>query len=710
MKTQLHLVKTSLLIVICLLTICSVGTNAQQRMFTGSYDGTGIDNETISGIGFQPAVVIVKRELGSNEAQIRMASMPDGLSKQMYGSAAMYTNRIKSFTSDGFVVGTNTDVNTLGERYYFIAFEDGPNLSVGSYTGNGTDARPITGIGFQPDLVILMPNDANRSSWRSATFPDADASAFGSDFNLSNTIEALNADGFTVGKDARGNKSGASFYYAAFKSSASCMKVGTYSGTGVAKTISGVGFRPEFMFIKSGGDNAACMKTRVMPDISSIEFNTSRIDDGRLSGLNDDGFAVGTQGQVNQNNRTYHYVAFRDCDPVVPVKCIATGSYTGNGADNREITGLGFSPAVVMVKVVNGSNEAQIRTSTMANGYSRQMVGASPQYTNRIKSFTSDGFVVGTNNDVNASGKTYIWTAYDVSGVLEVGTYIGDGTDNRPIAGVGFNPDMVWILPRTDNRASWRSRTFPSANCSAFGSDFGIAKTLTALNSNGFTIGNSARANKPLEVYHYVAFKEDPSLLSLGSYTGNGVAGNNISIPGFDIQYMFIKSAGTNAAVQKSDMLPLCTGSVASGSIEFAGSGLDCNRILSMGSGGFAVGSPQMVNRVNTVYHYAAFRACTSLPARPGLPSVAAREEKFSIFPNPAGDFFTLKISSAKAEKAQYVLRDFAGRAVSTSAVSLVPGINQYRVNVADLPAGTYLLRYTDESGKSKTQKVVVSR
>jgi hypothetical protein len=273
----------------------------------------------------------------------------------------------------------------VGERYYFIAFEDGPNMAVGSFTGNGTDGRLITGVGFQPDLVFLIPNDANRSSWRSATFPDADASAFGSDFNMSNTLEALNADGFTVGRDARGNKAGASFYYAAFKSSASCMKVGTYPGTGTPKTISGVGFRAEFMFIKSSGGNAACFKTRVMPDISSIEFNTSREDDNRLNGLNDDGFSVGTQGQVNQNNLTYHYVSFRDCDPVIPAKCIATGSYTGDGTDNREITGLGFSPQVIMVKVVNGSNEAQIRTSTMANGYSRQMVGASPQYTNRIK-------------------------------------------------------------------------------------------------------------------------------------------------------------------------------------------------------------------------------------------------------------------------------------------------------------------------------------
>jgi hypothetical protein len=339
------------------------------------------------------------------------------------------------------------------------------------------------------------------------------------------------------------------------------------------------------------------------------------------------------------------------------------------------------------------------------------MVGASPQYTNRIKSFTSDGFVIGSNNDVNAAGKTYIWTAFDASSVLEVGTYIGDGTDNRPIAGVGFNPDMVWILPRTDNRASWRSKTFPSTNCSAFGSDFGIAKTLTSLNPNGFTIGNSARANKPLEVYHYVAFKMDPSQLFLGSYVGNGVIGHNIGILGFDIQYMFIKSSGSNAAVQKSDKLPLCLGAVPSGSIEFAGSGLDCNRILSMGSGGFTLGSPLMVNRANTVYHYAAFKACVSAPAaRPALPAAVSTEEQFSIFPNPAGDFFTLQISSSKAEKAQYVLSDFAGKAVNTSALSLIPGTNRYRVNVAELPAGPYLLRYTDESGKSKTQRVVIGR
>ena len=42
-----------------------------------------------------------------------------------------------------------------------------------------------------------------------------------------------------------------------------------------------------------------------------------------------------------------------------------TGSYVGDGLDNRRITGVGFQPAVVLIKADTGQN-AVMRTSTMA--------------------------------------------------------------------------------------------------------------------------------------------------------------------------------------------------------------------------------------------------------------------------------------------------------------------------------------------------------
>ncbi len=53
---------------------------------------------------------------------------------------------------------------------------------------------------------------------------------------------------------------------------------------------------------------------------------------------------------------------------------LATGNYTGNGTDDRAITGLGFQPDVVIVKG-DVAETAVMRTSTMAGDASKPLVG-----------------------------------------------------------------------------------------------------------------------------------------------------------------------------------------------------------------------------------------------------------------------------------------------------------------------------------------------
>ena len=72
---------------------------------------------------------------------------------------------------------------------------------------------------------------------------------------------------------------------------------------------------------------------------------------------------------------------------------LASGSYTGNGANNSSITGLGFQPDVVIIK----GNNAQltfIRTSTMTGDASKQLSSNPALVTNRIQSLDADGFTL----------------------------------------------------------------------------------------------------------------------------------------------------------------------------------------------------------------------------------------------------------------------------------------------------------------------------
>lgn len=57
----------------------------------------------------------------------------------------------------------------------------------------------------------------------------------------------------------------------------------------------------------------------------------------------------------------------------------------------------------------------------------------------RIQNFEPDGFRIGTNNRVNASGRTYYYATWkEVPGEIISGSYSGDGIDNRSITGHGF--------------------------------------------------------------------------------------------------------------------------------------------------------------------------------------------------------------------------------------------------------------------------------
>ena len=69
-------------------------------------------------------------------------------------------NRITSLNADGFSVGSDNTANKNGTIFYYVAFNDVSGIvDANSYTGNGTDNRNITGVGFQPEYVMVRAND-----------------------------------------------------------------------------------------------------------------------------------------------------------------------------------------------------------------------------------------------------------------------------------------------------------------------------------------------------------------------------------------------------------------------------------------------------------------------------------------------------------------------------------------------------------------------
>ncbi len=125
---------------------------------------------------------------------------------------------------------------------------------------------------------------------------------------------------------------------------------------------------------------------------------------------------------------------------------VVSGSYTGDGSTNRPITGLGFRPAVVIVKG-DLPETGVIRTDIYLPGNSKQMCAPAMEITDGIMDFTADGFTVDQGVEVNSTGVVYHWVALSSDpGTLDTGWYWGDGASRR--APVFSPPVRQGVLPR----------------------------------------------------------------------------------------------------------------------------------------------------------------------------------------------------------------------------------------------------------------------
>ena len=93
---------------------------------------------------------------------------------------------------------------------------------IGSYTGNGS-AQSITGLGFQPNWIMIKQTNAS-NSWRifdsvrglsspQTLFADLNAA----EDSESNTVSSFDSDGFTTGSQQGVNDNGDTYIYMAFK-------------------------------------------------------------------------------------------------------------------------------------------------------------------------------------------------------------------------------------------------------------------------------------------------------------------------------------------------------------------------------------------------------------------------------------------------------------------------------------------------------------
>lgn len=142
------------------------------------------------------------------------------------------------------------------------------------------------------------------------------------------------------------------------------VKTGYYIGNGRRLSITGLGFQPDSIIIKSDTSNtAAIFKTSAMP-VQNMAYFSATVDnrDLRLTldsdgftvseadrfKLDNDGFTLRNSANINIQNVKYTYIAFTGSDCESPSSVFCIGMYTGSTSTTQSIN-TGFKPDLLLI-------------------------------------------------------------------------------------------------------------------------------------------------------------------------------------------------------------------------------------------------------------------------------------------------------------------------------------------------------------------------
>ena len=317
-----------------------------------------------------------------------------------------------------------------------------------TYTGNGVDDTAKTGLGFQPDWNWTKQRSG--AEWH--TLIDSvrgvtkyiNSNDTGVERTNSNFIKSFDSDGFTLGSANDTNQNSQTYASWNWKAgggqgssntdgsintthtsvnTTSGFSISSYTGTGSAATVGhGLGVLPSMIIIKSrskSGQNWITWHKAFTGNNEYVELNTTDAKDTYDMIDNTSNttsvFAISGDGNVNESSATYVAYCFAE-----KTGYSKFSSYTGNGNADGTFVYTGFKPAFVMSKCTSHAGEDWNINDDKRPGYnviqnallpnsSAAEVTASFQAIDTL----SNGFKWrGTNDRVNASGKTYIYMAF----------------------------------------------------------------------------------------------------------------------------------------------------------------------------------------------------------------------------------------------------------------------------------------------------------
>ena len=241
-----------------------------------------------------------------------------------------------------------------------------------------------------------------------------------------------------------------------------------------------------------------------------------------------------------------------------PQKHFECVTYTGDGSNNRKITGLEFTPDMIWIKSRSNGDAHVVQDIIRTNGllYINQNSTEGNTGGGWISSFNeavrpSDGFTINSNGPINTNSQTYVAWCWKAGGAavantdgtintqvsanqtagFSIVTYTGTGSAATIGHGLGKTPKLIWVKNRTTSQ-DWfvnHGMIFNdygkyyklNASSSSNASDTNVFPN-TAPTSTVFSVGTDNAVNGNGDTYVAYVWSEIPGFSQFGYWTGNG--------------------------------------------------------------------------------------------------------------------------------------------------------------------------------------------
>jgi len=324
-----------------------------------------------------------------------------------------------------------------------------------------------------------------------------------------------------------------------------------YTGNGSTNAISGIGFSPDWVWIKQRGGTTAHNLVDAVRGVNKALSSNSTDAQGdytpnNLNAFGTDGFTLGNGSLVNVSSGTYASWNWKangqgssNTDGSInttytsanTTSGVSISTYSGTGSAATIGHGLGAIPQVMIVKNTYQAEHWIVyhhKSNATPEDYYLRLNDTTassdfPMWNDTAP--TSSVFSVGTSTSVNQAGGTFVAYCFaEKKGFSKFGSYTGNGNADGSFIYTGFKPAFVlvketgtgnWIIKDNKRPIYNQNDTYLFANTSDAESS---ASTLGMdLLSNGFKLRATAGdMNGSGTEIIYMAFAEEPLVSSNG--------------------------------------------------------------------------------------------------------------------------------------------------------------------------------------------------